>query len=298
MKRIHILLIILTLFTFNSYACEEEKKKPDCTKDSEFIWNPSNQNTTLRLNRFYELDKLINEQFQNGNYIKSKELISEYLSLAEVYNNNWNYGNAIHDANRILGLIHYNQRQVDIAAEYLIKSSQSTGSPQLNTFGPEMDLANLLLQDGRVEEVEVYLNGIKKFWKMDSGVVNNWLQQISKGGKPKLNRFGSHHMTWWQEAINWFGLLWPLIAAVAIYFKYRNVLLHWKFIPASIVIAYVTMIIGGIFSNLLMVPLIEVVSTSFITVVLVVVTFISQFILPVAIIYWFSKLEFCHAKNS
>ena len=298
MKIPNLILISFLLFSLNTYACEEEKEKSDCSKGSEYTWNPSSKNTPVNLNRFYELDGLINEQYENGNYLETKELIKEYLELALIYNNNWNYGNAIHDANRILGLISYKEGKIDEATRHLIKSSESTGSPQLDTFGPEMNLANLLLKEGKIEEVKTYLTGITKFWDMDNGAVEGWLKQIEAGEIPELNRFGADRVTWWQKLINWLGLLWPLIAVIGIYFKYKDILVHWKFISTSMVGAYLAMVAGGFVSGLIMIPLIETVSTSLITFLLITITFVFQFLLPLALIYWFSTLKFFHGKGS
>jgi len=58
------------------------------------------------------------------------ELGAEYLELANTYRCNWNYGNAVHDANRYLGLISLKKGDTDAAVVYLREAGKSTGSPQ------------------------------------------------------------------------------------------------------------------------------------------------------------------------
>ena len=109
--------------------------------------------------------------------------------MAEIYRCNWNYGNAIHEANRILGLISLDEMDIEAAASFLIEAGKSPGSPQLDTFGPELDLANELLKAGRSEAVIAYLNGIRQFWEGNEKRVDKWLLKIEKGEKPHLKRF-------------------------------------------------------------------------------------------------------------
>lgn len=289
-------LILLTVCAFNVFACEEEISKPEGSRNSEYILGSSCAQITARLGRFYLLDDLVSEQYSKGNYSKAKDLAHEYIELAETYSKNWNFGNAIHDANRILGLMSYSEGKIDEAADYLLQSSKSTGSPQLDTFGPEMDLANLLLKEGKAEAVKTYLIEIKKFWEMDNGAVDDWLEKIEAGKKPELNRFGFHRMTLWQKIINWLGILWPLIASMGVYVTFKDILIHWKFIPVSTIGAYVTMIAGGFFCNLTVVALIDALSVSLVTFTIVAMGVVFEFILPLVVIYWFSGRSF-FAKN-
>ena len=284
------ILIFLTLLSFNSYACDEEESKPDCSNSA---WNPSGDNTSSSLKRFYVLDELINKQFIKRNYYNARKLANEYLQLALLHNQNWNYGNAIHDANRILGLMSLNEGNIEEAAAFLLKSSESRGSPQLDTFGPELDLANLLLKEGKTVEVKTYLTNIKKFWEMDNGVVTEWLDQIELGQSPELNRFGQHLIPWKLRLFIWFSFLWPLLITIGIYIKYHKTLVHWKFISITTICAYITMVVGSFTSRLIIGSIFESVtasSTMFFSIFLTVI----QFLLPFAVVYWLSKLKFFH----
>ncbi|MDQ2731693.1 MAG: hypothetical protein M3Y56_08550, partial [Armatimonadota bacterium] len=60
----------------------------------------------------------------------------------------WQYGNNIHEANQILGLAALREGRVADAKRYLIAAGKTPGSPQLNSFGPHMVLAQELLSRG------------------------------------------------------------------------------------------------------------------------------------------------------
>lgn len=283
------ILLFLTLLSINIYACEE-KSKSDCSNST---WNPSSENTSANLKRFYALNELMNKQFIKSNYYNARKLANEYLQLALLHNQNWNYGNAIHDANRILGLISLNEGNIEEAAAFLLKSSESRGSPQLDTFGPELDLANLLLKEGKTVEVKTYLTNIKKFWEMDNGVVTEWLDQIELGKSPELNRFGQHLISWNLRLFIWFSLLWPLLITIGIYIKFHKTLIHWKFISITTICAYITMVVGSFISRLIYNSIFNSLSGSFVAFSSVILSII-QFLLPLVLVYWMSKIKFFH----
>jgi hypothetical protein len=236
------------------FACEEQAACDKCAKASEYSWNPSNKYVTARLQRFYELDNQITEAFISNEYDLAKTLTAEYLELASIYRCNWNYGNAIHDANRILGLISLKHGKVDDAADYLLKAGNSTGSPQLDSFGPELDLANELLKLGRTKEVLVYLKDIKSFWEMNDGRIDKWVGEIEKGEKPKISRFSSHPR-FWQLLIFWVLALWPiLIAAIFLLTLWSRIHKKWFFGITSIAAGYIAMLgVNWLSTSMLMV---------------------------------------------
>jgi hypothetical protein len=167
---------------------------------SEFSWNPPNSLVTPRLTRFYQLGDEVQAAYEHANDLELVQRASEWLDLAAVYRCNWNYGNAIHDANRYLGLASLRAGKVDEAASFLVLASKSTGSPQLDTFGPELDLADALLKRGKALAVTGYLRGIHQFWEMDHGRVGRWIAAINNGETPKLERFSVAPSAWLRDA--------------------------------------------------------------------------------------------------
>lgn len=287
MKIFGIIIIVLWSFSHSVYSCDEEVKVTDCSEKS---WNPSN--TTSKLNRFYELNSLSIKKYQQGDFISAKKLAVEYLTLADSYKNNWNYGNAIHDANRILGLISYQSGKYDEAALYLSHAGKSSGSPQLDTFGPELDLANLLLKKGKTVEVKSYLLGIQDFWEMDNGVVKEWIDAIDRDELPELSRFGDFRSSIYQKIFFWFVVIWPIIVSVSIFFIYkRKNLSPFKFIPTAILTGYVSLFIATLLYGVVIGGLMEVIPTSFLTLFIYTTTGIFQLGIPLLAIYFISSIK-------
>lgn len=295
MKIFGIIIVTLLSFPHAVYSCDKEKKVEDCSENS---WNPSSKNTSSKLNRFYELDSLITEQYKQGDFVSAKKLIAEYLTLADLYKNNWNYGNAIHDANRVLGLISYQEGEYDKAALYLAKASESSGSPQLDSFGPELDLANLLLKQGKAIEVKSYLLGIQKFWKMDEGIVNEWIEAIDRNEKPVLTRYGNYRSSIYQKIFVWFVIILPVIASIAMFYIFkRKKLSPFKFIPAAIVIGYLSLFLGYILFGIIFAGVVGALSASLILPFIYTVTALVQIVIPLLSIYFLSNLGVLRIKQ-
>jgi len=124
------------------------------------------------------------------------------------------YGTVVHDANQIMGVAALKEGRVADAKTYLLKAGASPGSPQLNSFGPRMFLAQQLLEKNEKEVVVEYLDLVAKFWASSSDEylrqaeerspgasatikelnrehqkqIDAWKQDISAGTKPKLNK--------------------------------------------------------------------------------------------------------------
>ncbi len=78
------------------------------------------------------------------------------------------YGNVIHNANQILGRCALREDKLADSKAYLLKAGATPGSPQLNSYGPQMTLARELLEKGEKETVLQYLDLISKFWASDN----------------------------------------------------------------------------------------------------------------------------------
>jgi len=128
-------------------------------------------------------------------FLESRELSSAKELAEEILINNvdpdsWNYGNVIHNANTILGRIALQKNDLKKAKEHLLKSADTTGSPQLNSFGPSFILARELLERKEKSVVLKYLNLVGKFWatpvninstnKNSSRVVQEHTQKLIK----------------------------------------------------------------------------------------------------------------------
>jgi tetratricopeptide (TPR) repeat protein len=111
---------------------------------------------------------------------------------------NDDYGNVIHNANQILGRCALSEGKLADAKAYLLKAGATPGSPQLNSFGPQLQLARELLEKGEKETVLQYLDLVSKFWASDNeesatgqqvsrehaALIAGWKSEIAEGKIP------------------------------------------------------------------------------------------------------------------
>ncbi|MCC5845588.1 MAG: hypothetical protein JJU05_15170 [Verrucomicrobia bacterium] len=107
-------------------------------------------------------------------------------NLLPNYKNDWNYGNAVQDANQVLGLIALAEDDVEEAKKRLLASADSEGSPQMNSFGPNMKLAKALLETGERDVVLEYFNRCGIFWKMGEKKLSEWTAAVKNGEIPEF----------------------------------------------------------------------------------------------------------------
>lgn len=79
----------------------------------------------------------------------------------------WNNGNRVHHGNLVLGRIALREGNIEEAKSRLIAAGNTPGSPQLNSFGPNMALAKALLEIGEREVVLEYFKLCSTFWSSD-----------------------------------------------------------------------------------------------------------------------------------
>lgn len=140
-------------------------------------------------NRFYALNDAAKESFVVGKIEDAQKYAQELITLLPQFQGNWNYGNAVQDANLVLGRIAVREGRIDDAKRYLLEAGKSPGSPQMDTFGPNMSLAKDLLEKGERKVVLEHFELCRKFWKMHNGQLDQWSQQVKDG---KIPNFGAN----------------------------------------------------------------------------------------------------------
>jgi hypothetical protein len=106
--------------------------------------------------------------------------------MAPNFRSNWNYGNAIQDGNLVLGRIAVQNGKIEEAKKYLLEAGKSPGSPQMDSFGPNMSLAKDLLGKGERDAVLQYFELCRKFWNMDYGKLDEWTREVKAGETPNF----------------------------------------------------------------------------------------------------------------
>ena len=138
--------------------------------------------------RYYHIDQWAERAYQKRQYGTAEAFAFEYLELSETLPRSWNYGNAVHDGNQILGLVALAQGDTTRAKDYLLKAGNTPGSPQLDSFGPRMILARELLRAGEKNVVVEYLNCVEKFMTTDKPYLHQyeWYQQSVKQTRVRI----------------------------------------------------------------------------------------------------------------
>lgn len=150
--------------------------------------------------------------------VKAWELDDAQSYAIELFNSaidpkDWNYGNAIFFGNMVQGQVALRRGDLEAARSRLRSSGNTPGSPQLNSFGPNMSLARDLLtgvaevpraglapRPGRVarrhatspdvrQTVLEFFDLCRVFWTMGSDRLQQWSQQVRDGVVPD---FGSN----------------------------------------------------------------------------------------------------------
>jgi hypothetical protein len=134
--------------------------------------------------RFYALGDAAKQSFVLGKTEEARSYASNLLALLPQFPNDWNSGNAVHDANVVFGRIAVLEGRMDDAKRHLLEAGKSRGSPQMNSFGPNMSLAKDLVEKGERDVVLEYFELCRKFWKMEEGRLNQWGQDVKAGKTP------------------------------------------------------------------------------------------------------------------
>jgi len=130
--------------------------------------------------RFYLLTDLAPTALAAGQVEKAKTYSRALLDQAPSMEKDWNYGNAVHAGNTVLGLIALKDGDVAEARRLLLASANSRGGPQLNSFGPDMVLAKELLDKGERAAVTQYLELCRKFWRGHFGKLDEWKAALER----------------------------------------------------------------------------------------------------------------------
>ena len=129
------------------------------------------------------LSDLAKTAFEAGLIDEAKKFTEKMLDNEDA---GWNRGNRIHHGNLILGRIALTEGNVDEAKSRLLLAGKTNGSPQLNSFGPNMLLAKELLERGETEVVLKYFELCKEFWTSPRRQLERWIDDVKSNRIPKF----------------------------------------------------------------------------------------------------------------
>lgn len=130
------------------------------------------------------LPELAKVALEAGEAAKARGYAEEMLKSDSA---GWNAGNLVHHGHLVLGRIALRDGDMKTAQEHLLAAGKTQGSPQLNSFGPNMTLAKELLEKGERQAVLEYFKLCGNFWKR--GNLEAWTQEVQAG---KIPDFGAN----------------------------------------------------------------------------------------------------------
>ncbi len=133
---------------------------------------------------FDHLPQLAKRAMKAGETDKAEAYAKQLLQMAPQYPKSWNYGNAIFYGNVVLGHVALQRGNLEQAGHYLLAAADTPGSPQLDSFGPNMVLAKELLDKGQSDVVLQYFALCRNFWKRDHGRLDEWSATVREGKVP------------------------------------------------------------------------------------------------------------------
>jgi hypothetical protein len=142
--------------------------------------------------RFDILERIVgkyaSEKIDSKNQIEARTAAESLLKNSSQFKSSYAYGNAIHHGNLVLGRIQLINGDLAGARQFLLKAGQTPGSPQLDSFGPNMTLAKELLEAKESKSVLEYLDACAKFWKTDAAkvTIQTWKNEILSGSIPNF----------------------------------------------------------------------------------------------------------------
>jgi hypothetical protein len=137
---------------------------------------PSLQDPTERAGALAEAAKVAT---QVGEFAAAEAWATEALKLLPTISRNWNFGNVIHNAHLALGRVALARGDRVRAREELLLAGRTPGSPQLDSFGPNMLLARDMLRAGEREVVFEYFDECRRFWKFGDSRLRRWRRLAS-----------------------------------------------------------------------------------------------------------------------
>ena len=163
---------------------------------------PQLQQATQQSTRLHLLLSLAPAALYAGETAKATAHAQELMSLGEQMKSHPGfgpglYGDAMHVGNVVLGRLALAGADVGKAKEHLLAAGRVPGSPVLKSFGPNMLLAQELIEKGERETVIEYLDLCAKFWDNQDGKLGRWKAVVKDGGMPNFGaNLGYALLTW------------------------------------------------------------------------------------------------------
>jgi hypothetical protein len=139
---------------------------------------------TRGVDRLHLLPDAARAAYEAGDMKKAGSYAAELLSLADRFQSDPSYSDAVHVGNTVLGRVALKSGDLQKARDCLVASAKVQGSDQLVTLGPTMSLAKELLDKGEKDTVLKYLDLCGDFWMAGKKELAAWKKSIEAGERP------------------------------------------------------------------------------------------------------------------
>jgi tetratricopeptide (TPR) repeat protein len=144
--------------------------------------------TDDEMGRYTMLDDLGMLALDAGDDQKAERFAKQLLAISQAPEGNWNSGNAVHKGSIILGRVALRAGDIESARVKLLEAGKTSGSPNLDSFGPNMSLAKELIERGERDVVIEYFRLCRRFWIGDEpdAALDEWTAIVATGGMPQF----------------------------------------------------------------------------------------------------------------
>ena len=141
------------------------------------------------VSKFNRLNELAKTAFTAQEFDKASQYADALVKAAEKHSEDklWATGDAVHDGNIVLGRAALKKGDVKQAKKFLMQAGYTPGSPQLESFGPDMSLAKEFLDAGEKDIVLKYFVLCRRFWKMGRSKLDDWTKEVKAGKVPNFD---------------------------------------------------------------------------------------------------------------
>lgn len=119
--------------------------------------------------------------YKAGDHARARLFAEQALALAPALMKDRNYGYAVHYGHLVLGHVSFSEGDVARAKLELIEAGKTPGAPALNSFGPDLELAQKLFDLGEREAVVDYLELCSRFWRSRRSSIPGLCERIRQG---------------------------------------------------------------------------------------------------------------------
>ena len=125
--------------------------------------------------------------YESELYSQSEIYAKELLHLANAFQKDQDHGNAVHYGNIVLGLVALERKDAELARYYLLQATTSSGSSEIERFGPDFTLARQMIEENEFIAVIDYLNLCRPLWTKGNSQIDQWIALLNENQIPDFD---------------------------------------------------------------------------------------------------------------